>query len=175
MEEFILSDDVFEQIKDFEFWKLTDEQSLLIDKLILNEELKERYKKNVALKCLHNSQDITAEFLREIELHIGTSSVSGYVNRCYGLCRPANVIPSQDEYKKMHNDCEINKQSKEADKINKKFTSTSLPYNGTTLSYTTNPQAVYTSRLLDYKNLPKPKNAIEYSETIEAIDFTNST
>ncbi|PKK73588.1 hypothetical protein RhiirC2_740522, partial [Rhizophagus irregularis] len=36
MEEFTLSDDVFEQIKDFN----------IIDKLILNEELKERYKKN---------------------------------------------------------------------------------------------------------------------------------
>ncbi|PKY52975.1 hypothetical protein RhiirA4_470932, partial [Rhizophagus irregularis] len=77
-------------------------------------------------------------------------------------------------------DGEINKQVKEAKRINKKFTSTSLPYNGTTLSYTTNPQAVYTSRLLDFKNLPEPKNAIdnkadvvEYSESIEAIDFTN--
>ncbi|CAB4426939.1 unnamed protein product [Rhizophagus irregularis] len=71
------------------------------------------------------------------------------------------------------------KQAEEADKINEKFTSTSLPYNGTTLSYTTNPQAVYTSRLLDFKNLPEPKNAIdnkvdvgEYSESLEAIDFT---
>ncbi|CAB4386721.1 unnamed protein product [Rhizophagus irregularis] len=78
----------------------------------------------------------------------------------------------------MHNH-EINKQIEEAEKINEKFTSTSLPYNGTTLSYTTNPQAVYTSRLLDFKNLPEPKNAIdnkvdvgEYSESIEAIDFT---
>ncbi|PKC06446.1 hypothetical protein RhiirA5_419577 [Rhizophagus irregularis] len=53
---------------------------------------------------------------------------------------------------------------------------------GPTLSYTTNPQAVYTSRLLNFKNLPEPKNAIdnkdddnsfgEYSESIEAIDFT---
>ncbi|CAB4386722.1 unnamed protein product [Rhizophagus irregularis] len=52
----------------------------------------------------------------------------------------------------------------------------------TILSYTTNPQAVYTSRLLSFKNLPQPKNAIdnkdddnsfeEYSESIEAIDFT---
>ncbi|CAB5370356.1 unnamed protein product [Rhizophagus irregularis] len=75
---------------------------------------------------------------------------------------------------------EINKQIEEADKINEKFTSTSLPYNGTTLLYTTNPQAVYTSRLLDFKNLPEPKNAIDskdndsfkYSESIEAIDFT---
>ncbi|POG67872.1 kinase-like domain-containing protein [Rhizophagus irregularis DAOM 181602=DAOM 197198] len=55
----------------------------------------------------------------------------------------------------------IKKQAEEADKINEKFTSTSLPYNGTTLSYTTNPQAVYTSRLLNFKNLPEPKNAID--------------
>ncbi|POG67939.1 kinase-like domain-containing protein [Rhizophagus irregularis DAOM 181602=DAOM 197198] len=56
---------------------------------------------------------------------------------------------------------EINKQIEEAERINEKFTSTSLPYNGTTLSYTTNPQAVYTSRLLNFKNLPEPKNAID--------------
>jgi serine/threonine protein kinase len=46
MEEFTLSDDVIEQIKDFDYLHLTDEQRLLIDKLILNEELKERYKEN---------------------------------------------------------------------------------------------------------------------------------
>src|SRR6266536_108484 len=48
MEEIKLSNDVFEQIKDFNHrsWKLTEEQSLLIDKLILNQELKELYKKN---------------------------------------------------------------------------------------------------------------------------------
>ncbi|EXX57013.1 uncharacterized protein OCT59_015205 [Rhizophagus irregularis] len=46
MEEFKLSDDVFEQIKDFNYWELTNEEELLIDKLILNEELKERYKEN---------------------------------------------------------------------------------------------------------------------------------
>ena len=46
MEGIKLSDDVIEQIKDFNYNKLTYEQRLLIDKLILNEELKERYKKN---------------------------------------------------------------------------------------------------------------------------------
>ncbi|UZO22876.1 uncharacterized protein OCT59_015225 [Rhizophagus irregularis] len=360
MEGFKLSDDVFELIKDFTYWNLTDEQELLIDKLILNEELKERYKKNglckeckqpntgeawckscnskhlqqnfknwtsgnnkvdkfiqktqlegksyrnilewieydrfenveylakggfgtiykaiwkdgymemwdsgnnkwmrskwssekdyenfpVALKCLHNSQDITAEFLREIELHIVTSSFGVYVNRCYGITKDpeSNNFMMVMEYAKngslrqildnsfnsmywngkldilqrianglkdihsqglIHHDfhCanelhvlldnletsydsddghEIQQQVEEAERINEKFTSTSLPYNGTTLSYTTNPQAVYTSRLLDFKNLPEPKNAIdskdndsfEYSESIEAIDFTNST
>ncbi|GBC33770.1 kinase-like domain-containing protein [Rhizophagus irregularis DAOM 181602=DAOM 197198] len=69
-----------------------------------------------------------------------------------------------------------------SDKINEKLTSSSSLYTGPTLSYTTNPQAVFTSRLLDFKNLPEPKNAIdnkdddnsfgEYSESIEAIDFT---
>ena len=52
MEEIKLSDDVIEQIKDFGYddygnyfsWRLTEEQELLIDKLILNEELKQRYK-----------------------------------------------------------------------------------------------------------------------------------
>ena len=45
MEEIKLSDDVIEQIKDFDYKNLTEEQELLIDKLILNEELKEHYKK----------------------------------------------------------------------------------------------------------------------------------
>ena len=44
MEEFKLSDDVFDQIKDFKYWNLTEEQKLLIDKLIINEELKRNYK-----------------------------------------------------------------------------------------------------------------------------------
>ncbi|POG65867.1 hypothetical protein GLOIN_2v1880261 [Rhizophagus irregularis DAOM 181602=DAOM 197198] len=79
-------------------------------------------------------------------------------------------------------DHEIKKQIEEADKINEKLTSSSSLYTGPTLSYTTNPQAIYTSRLLDFKNLPEQKNAIdnkdddnsfgEYSESIEAIDFT---
>ena len=51
MDEFKLSDDVFDQIKDFKhsldrFYNLTEEQKLLIDKLISNEELKKRYKWN---------------------------------------------------------------------------------------------------------------------------------
>ena len=52
MEEIKLSDDVFDQIKDFDYWKLTEEQKVLIDKLILNEELKECYKKRgLCKKC----------------------------------------------------------------------------------------------------------------------------
>ena len=45
MEQNYISNDVFEQIKDFINDDLSEEQKLLIDKLILNEELKNRYKK----------------------------------------------------------------------------------------------------------------------------------
>src|ERR1700722_15556178 len=45
MEQKYLSDNVFEQIKDFSHWRSdqTKEQKLLINKLILNKGLKERY------------------------------------------------------------------------------------------------------------------------------------
>ena len=52
MDEFKLSDDVFDQIKDFDYSRLTEEQELLIDKLILNEELKKCYKEyGLCKKC----------------------------------------------------------------------------------------------------------------------------
>ncbi|GBC49819.2 kinase-like domain-containing protein [Rhizophagus irregularis DAOM 181602=DAOM 197198] len=150
--------------------------------------------------------NVTSEFLREIESH--TMIISDGVTRCFGitkdpesnnfmmvieyaeegLCQPANVKPSQNEYEKQvygvlpyvapevlrgkeytqennlydkllddSDDSEIKKQVEEAERINEKITSTSLPYN-------------------------EPKNAIdnkddnnsigEYSESIEAIDFT---
>ncbi|RGB40485.1 kinase-like domain-containing protein [Rhizophagus diaphanus] len=76
----------------------------------------------------------------------------------------------------------IDKQIKEVDKINEEssYLSTSPPLLSTgTLSYMTHPQAIYTSKLLDFKNLPEPKNTnnnedllgSEYSESIR-IDFT---
>ncbi|RGB22963.1 kinase-like domain-containing protein [Rhizophagus diaphanus] len=66
-------------------------------------------------------------------------------------------------------DSEIKKQVEEAERSNEKFTSTSLQYNSTTLSYTTNPQAVYISRLLNFKNLPEPKNAIDNEDDDNSI------
>ncbi|GBC18953.2 kinase-like domain-containing protein [Rhizophagus irregularis DAOM 181602=DAOM 197198] len=79
-------------------------------------------------------------------------------------CDPSKRPKAQELYKLVDNLYDhgfakykgeiIKKQAEEADKINEKFTSTSLPYN-------------------------EPKNAIdnkvdvgEYSESIEAIDFT---
>ncbi|POG58632.1 hypothetical protein GLOIN_2v1729078 [Rhizophagus irregularis DAOM 181602=DAOM 197198] len=53
------------------------------------------------------------------------------------------------------------KQIEDADEINKKPSSTAQsPLSSTsTLSYISHPEAVYTSRILDFKNLPEPKNA----------------
>ncbi|EXX58355.1 hypothetical protein RirG_198770 [Rhizophagus irregularis DAOM 197198w] len=70
-------------------------------------------------------------------------------------------------------------QVKEADDINKKLSFSSPLTSTGTISYTTHPQAVYTSRLLDFNNLPEPKNAdnnndllgIEYSDSLK-MDFT---
>ncbi|UZO00655.1 uncharacterized protein OCT59_011777 [Rhizophagus irregularis] len=276
---FMLNDDVFEQIKDFNHKYLTKEQSLLIDKLILNKELKIRYKeKGLCKECkqprasYYWCQYITSDFLREIETHI-MIPVDSYIAHCFGITkdpesgnfiivmnyvingslrqhlnnsfnsikwgekldilkdlsvnlkyihengicqglRPKsnykipqlilNIIkqcwdadplkrPKAKELKSLlynlwgesltfSGETEIKNQIVEADEINEKLTSSSSLYTGPTLSYTTNPQAVYTTRLLDFKNLPEPKNDIdnkdddnsfgEYSESIEAIDFT---
>src|SRR4051812_33955824 len=47
MNEFKLSDDAINQIKDFDkYWKLTEEQKALVDRLILNEKLRKFYKQN---------------------------------------------------------------------------------------------------------------------------------
>src|SRR5947209_1181822 len=52
MEAIKLSDDVSDQIKGFNHLLLKPEQELLIDKLILNEEVKHHYKKNgLCKKC----------------------------------------------------------------------------------------------------------------------------
>ena len=47
-----LDDSIYEQIKDFVNFELTEEQKSLVDKLILDEELKENYKKKgLCEKC----------------------------------------------------------------------------------------------------------------------------
>ena len=86
MEEIKFSDDVFEQIKDFYVHDLTKEQELLIDKLILNEELKNRCKEyGICKECKkpntgyfwcqrHLQQNWTSEnhevdeFIRKVQL-----------------------------------------------------------------------------------------------------------
>ena len=58
-----------------------------------------------------------------------------------------------DNYKR--DSAAIYKQAEEADEVNKNLP---LSSHTGTLSYITHPQAIYTSRLLDFKDLPEPKN-----------------
>ena len=58
-----------------------------------------------------------------------------------------------------YDDGEICEQIDEVDEFNEKQPSfTKSPIN-TEFTYTTHPQAIYTSRLLNFNNLPEPKNA----------------
>ncbi|RGB39599.1 hypothetical protein C1646_754339 [Rhizophagus diaphanus] len=77
-------------------------------------------------------------------------------------------------------DSVIYRQVKEADEINEInniYKEPSCPdiLPTSTLSYMTHPQAVYTSRLLNFENLPEPMNAdnddLEYSDSTR-IDLT---
>ena len=56
-------------------------------------------------------------------------------------------------------DTEFYKQYKEAEELNQSITSKSNIFSPS--SYKTHPQAIYTSRLLDYKKLPEPQNSKE--------------
>ncbi|RGB31017.1 kinase-like domain-containing protein [Rhizophagus diaphanus] len=69
-------------------------------------------------------------------------------------------------------DSVIYEQVKEADDVNKKLSfSSPIISSDTSISYTTHPQAVYTSKLLDFKNLPEPKNA-ENDGDLPGIEYS---
>ncbi|UZO03078.1 uncharacterized protein OCT59_023491 [Rhizophagus irregularis] len=152
---------------------------------INNSQLERNGETKVALKCLHNSQGITTEFLKEVESNILVYS-SIWIVDCFDPLKRPNAVRLNNlffdlwkdiAYKKM--DSVIYGQVKEADDINKKLSFSSPLISTGTISYKTHPQAVYTSRLLDFNNLPEQKNAdnnndllgIEYSDSLK-IDFT---
>ncbi|RGB36237.1 kinase-like domain-containing protein [Rhizophagus diaphanus] len=101
------------------------------------------------------------------------------INKCWDadpLKRP-NALELIQLFLQLYRNCfEVDSvfygQVKEADSINKNLSFSSPLTSTGTISYTTHPQAVYTSRLLDFNNLPEPKNAdnnddllgIEYSD-----------
>ncbi|UZO01298.1 uncharacterized protein OCT59_012399 [Rhizophagus irregularis] len=75
----------------------------------------------------------------------------------------ANEVQSvlyQWTYGTYDNRSEIKKQIKEAEEINNSLPTSSVP--STSLSYKTHSEAVYTSRLLNFNNLPEPKNSDDY-------------
>ena len=81
-----------------------------------------------------------------------------------------NEVYDDDE-----DDTEFCKQCEEAEEFNQSITSklnTSL--NISSPSYTTHPQAIYTSRLFDYKNIPEPQNSKEINvQFYSGICFLN--
>ncbi|RGB39586.1 kinase-like domain-containing protein, partial [Rhizophagus diaphanus] len=104
------------------------------------------------------------------------------INRCWD----ADPLkrPKADELLKLFTDIfanwkehsVISKQINEANEINEKSSSSTVqsPSSSSSLSYITHPQAVYTSRLLDFKNLPKPKNA-DNNDNLLGIEDPEST
>ena len=70
-------------------------------------------------------------------------------------------------------DTEFYRQYKEAEEFNESMTSNSNVISPS--PYTTHPQAIYTSRLLDYKELPEPQNSkeinIQFYTELSGISF----
>ncbi|CAB4419982.1 unnamed protein product [Rhizophagus irregularis] len=52
-----------------------------------NDQWEREAETKVALKCLHDSQDITTQFLKEIEAHNSSCSSVGWIVRCFGITK----------------------------------------------------------------------------------------
>ncbi|GBC11583.2 kinase-like domain-containing protein [Rhizophagus irregularis DAOM 181602=DAOM 197198] len=131
--------------------------------------------KNVALKCLYNSQNITSEFLNEAKLY----SIKNYkdyydenkILKIYGISQNPDtkeyiiVLDYAKGIEKEQQHYEMEKQFKEAEEY-RKLHLTSFD------RLVTHPQAIYASRLLNpfTNNIPKYDNID--NNTVEIIDFT---
>src|SRR6266542_2866663 len=63
----------------------------------------------------------------------------------------------------LNSQTELKKQIKEAEEINNNLTiNSTIPLTSLGLSYETHSEAIYTSRLLDFNNLPESKNSDDY-------------
>ena len=69
-------------------------------------------------------------------------------------------------WSKWNNQTEFKKQIKEANKINENLSNSSISL---MLSYETHSEAIYTSRLLKFNDLPEPKNSDDYYEKYDNI------
>ncbi|GES81823.1 kinase-like domain-containing protein [Rhizophagus clarus] len=75
-----------------------------------------------------------------------------------------------NEYRKNSSyETELIRQIKEVEEINNSLTTDSLTSTSLALSYETHPEAIYTSRLLDFNDLPEPKNSDDYYEQYDNI------
>ncbi|POG61737.1 kinase-like domain-containing protein [Rhizophagus irregularis DAOM 181602=DAOM 197198] len=72
---------------------------------------------------------------------------------------------------------ELQKQIKDAEGINNNSTKDSIPLTNLGSSYKTHSEAIYTSRLLKFNNLPEPKNSDDYykhTDNIISLEFSAS-
>ncbi|GBC41368.2 kinase-like domain-containing protein [Rhizophagus irregularis DAOM 181602=DAOM 197198] len=116
----------------------------------------------VALKSLNNSKNVTLEFMNEITLHYKVNlHKSEEIEKTLSNWFRETYDPKSNGY------AELNNQIKEAEIINKKSLINSTTSLG--ISYKTHSEAIYTSRLLDFNNLPEPKNSDDYYEENENI------
>ena len=83
----------------------------------------------------------------------------------------SNLFESFYQWYEGERNSEIYKQAEEADEFNKNQPTFTKLSNNTELTYETHPQAIYTSRLLKFDNLPESKNAdyVEYSGKLLTI------
>ncbi|RHZ88620.1 hypothetical protein Glove_21g171 [Diversispora epigaea] len=70
-------------------------------------------------------------------------------------------------------DSEIGVQIKKAEEFSANQESTNTTTTKTPLNYQTHPQAIYTSRLLNYSNLPKPKNEENFEKKLEELTISD--
>ena len=95
-------------------------------------------------------------------------------------CLDVNSLnrPTTEEVRKIlyswywdfENQIELKKQIKEAEDINNELSINHIKSpTSLVLSYETHPEAIYTSRLLNFNNLPEPKNSDDYYKQYENI------
>ncbi|GBC39060.2 kinase-like domain-containing protein [Rhizophagus irregularis DAOM 181602=DAOM 197198] len=129
------------------------------NKLYLNDKI------NYLLSIARGLADIHKNELIHRDLHIGN------ILRCLDsnpLTRPeAEEIKkilnqwSNELFNKLKNH-EIQIQIREAENINKNLAVSSAPSTSLGLSYKSRSEDIYTSRLLNFNNLPEPKNTVDY-------------
>ncbi|GES88168.1 kinase-like domain-containing protein [Rhizophagus clarus] len=147
---------------------------------IENQKWHRDYWDKYVLKSLKNSSNISSDFLNEIKSYLQIYLYD--IIQCYGITQDPNTRePTTKELleilTKWVNETDDRKgiiyfQTKECDKIGEKKFKNRLN-ESKSKSIQTHPQAIYTSRLLNFKNLPKPVNSTDLSAIQINSDITS--
>ncbi|GES73778.1 kinase-like domain-containing protein [Rhizophagus clarus] len=143
-------------------------------------ELSWNNKLNYLHSIAHGLKNIHEKELIHRDLHIVPQLIVQLIKKCLDanpLNRPkAGEIKatlsqlfrsSHQEY--VSDDSGIKEQIEEAERINNKLSTGSTFSISLGISYETHSEAIYTSRLLDFDNLPQPKNSDDYYEVRDNI------